>query len=405
MVTCPFNEIGCKVKMKRCNLKKHLDSNFSQHQTFISTTISTLQKDGTTIKKDFQLNSQQTSTQLELTKGRISSLEEKCSNLDQELHDITDEVRTQNEQLTEELDQIQSYVEHLFTNYTELHEELSLTRKENELLRRDLDSAQSKCSTLEIKVSELKSQLAKTNHLSAVRNAEVKETLSKFMAETKKMIQDEVTNKITSLESTMSEKHLHVDYWIDGYKLMAVRMKEVNWELYLKTMAEIATQFPEPISPVILHVNGYEQAKRQAYTLTTSSFYLTTIRGKYKFILVINFTPDSMVVSASLTRGKYDDYIIWPFTGTIVVTLLNQLEDKNHYSKEIWSSADNPGFKYAGKPSNQLHNLPWSRQNFIRYVKLGDFTMPQCFLMNDSLYFEVNNSTQRDNASNNCTVS
>jgi len=208
MVTCPFSEIGCKAKMKRRNLKEHHDSNFSQHQTFISTAISALQKDGTTIKKDFQLNSQQTSTQLELTKGRISSLEERCSNLEQELHDITDEVKTQNEQLTEELDQIRNYMEYLFTNYTELHEE-------NELLRHELDSSQSKCSALEIKVGELKCHLAKvlakTNQLSAVRNAEMKESLSKFMAETKE-IQEVMTNRITSLECNVSIMSQNINF-------------------------------------------------------------------------------------------------------------------------------------------------------------------------------------------------
>ena len=64
---------------------------------------------------------------------------------------------------------------------------------------------------------------------------------------------------------------------------MAQKMKKANWTLYLKTMAETATQFPDPMLPVILCVNGYEQAKRERNTLITSSFYINAARGKYTY--------------------------------------------------------------------------------------------------------------------------
>ena len=40
-------------------------------------------------------------------------------------------------------------------------------------------------------------------------------------------------------------------------------------------------------------------------------------------------------VYAFLEKGKYDDHLTWPFTGTITTELLNQLEDKNHFSREL----------------------------------------------------------------------
>ena len=408
IVYCPFNEVGCKVKLKRCNLKKHSDSNFTQHQTLICTAIADLQKNSTTTKKDCQLHSQQTSTQLESTGTRIYSLEKECSKLEYEFHNITEEVRRQNKQFTEELEETQNYVQILFNNYTEVQEALALTCEENERLRWSVDSLHSTCNALETEVGELKSQLSTTNELLAVKNVEMKEALSAFMAETKKMMKDEVTDKMASLQqevSMISQKPLQVDYWINGYKMMAEKMKEVNWELYLRTMAETATQFPDPICPVILHVNGYEQAKRQRNTLVTSSFYVKTDKGEYKFVLVINFTADSMVVSVSLTRGKHDNSLDWPFKGTIFVTLLNLMENKNHYAKEIWSATDNPGFKYAGRPLDRMRNPSWSRQEFISFKELESSVTPRCFVMNDLLYFEVNNATRPGNASSNCCIS
>lgn len=406
IVSCPFSEVGCKVKVKRCNLKKHGDSNFTQHQTLISTAIADLQKNSTTTKKDCQLHSQQTSTQLESTQTKLSSLEKKCSKLEYEFHNITEEVRRRDKQFTEELEQTQNCVQILFNNNAELQEALTLACEENERLKCSVDSLYSTCNALETEVGELKGQLSTTNELLAVKNVEMKEALSAFMVETKKMMKEKVTDKMASLQqevSTISQKPLQVDYWVNGYKMMAEKMKEVNWELYLRTMAETATQFPDPICPVILHVNGYEQAKRQRNTLVTSSFYIKTDKGEYKFVLVINFTADNMVVSASLTRGKYDNSLDWPFKGTVFVTLLNLMENKNHYAKEIWSANDNPGFKYAGRPLDRVRNPSWSRQDFISFKELESSVTPKSFVMNDLLYFEVN--TRPDNTNSNCCIS
>ena len=32
-------------------------------------------------------------------------------------------------------------------------------------------------------------------------------------------------------------------------------------------------------------------------------------------------------------KGQHDDHLQWPFTGTIIIELLNWLEDKGHYKK------------------------------------------------------------------------
>ena len=38
-----------------------------------------------------------------------------------------------------------------------------------------------------------------------------------------------------------------------------------------------------------------------------------------------------------LMRGDNDDHLKWPFKGTIKVTLLNQLEDGQHHTQQLWS--------------------------------------------------------------------
>ena len=42
-----------------------------------------------------------------------------------------------------------------------------------------------------------------------------------------------------------------------------------------------------------------------------------------------------------LMRGDNDDNLKWPFKGTIKVSLLNQLEDGQHLTKQVWSPGSN----------------------------------------------------------------
>ena len=49
-------------------------------------------------------------------------------------------------------------------------------------------------------------------------------------------------------------------------------------------------------------------------------------------------------------RGERDVCLSWPFRGSIVITVLNQLANSEHYTKEIWSVSDNPGLEYTCRP-------------------------------------------------------
>ena len=41
-----------------------------------------------------------------------------------------------------------------------------------------------------------------------------------------------------------------------------------------------------------------------------------------------------------LMKGEHDESLTWPFTGTVTVELLNQLEDNNHHKEKIIFSED-----------------------------------------------------------------
>ena len=67
--------------------------------------------------------------------------------------------------------------------------------------------------------------------------------------------------------------------------------------------------------------------------------------GGYKMCLRVDANGDGGIFGESthvsvyihLMQGDNDDNLKWPFQGTIKVSLLNQLEDGQHYTRELWS--------------------------------------------------------------------
>ena len=389
MIPCCFSEVGCKVKLKRCNVKKHNETNFGQHQMLVSVAITELKKESTIMKDKCQLNFQELSIQLD---SKISILERKCFDL---VHKETEKEA----KLVEELGTV------VPVYYKELKDELSATQKENQKLRSSLSSLQSKYSTLESEIMELRSTFAATRKENKQLKSSVESLQSRFYP--LEIQVGELRTQLTVVQSEMKrtafQNHQQVDpseiqqlsthsidSWINCYKQIADKMKRLNWKLYLRTMAETATRFPDPVSPVIIKSTGYKQGSEEpgySCRLQTSSFY-SAGQDKYKFTLAIKFSINSLSILASVTRGDYDDRLTWPFVGSITVTLLNQLENTGHYSREIWSISDKPSLKYAGRvPPNYTYNPPFGKQYYISYDVLED--SPHRYFMDDLLYFEV----------------
>ena len=93
------------------------------------------------------------------------------------------------------------------------------------------------------------------------------------------------------------------------------------------------------LPPIKLTVNEFAKRKTSNEQWYSSSFY-THLRG-YKMCLRVdaNGCGDGkgthVSVYAYLIRGEYDDLLQWPFQGSIVVQLCNQLEDKHHCTDTI----------------------------------------------------------------------
>ena len=83
-------------------------------------------------------------------------------------------------------------------------------------------------------------------------------------------------------------------------------------------------------------------------------------------------------VYASIKNGKYDRELKWPLLADVTFTLLNQLEDTNHYRKTM---------KFTPKEKAQVGS-EWGISDFISHSKLDyDPNSNTQYLKDDTLYF------------------
>ena len=82
-----------------------------------------------------------------------------------------------------------------------------------------------------------------------------------------------------------------------------------------------------------------EYSKRKQFNNEYFSPPFTTSPQGYRLCLVVdtngNDEGSHLSIFAYIMKGQHDDSLQWPFTGTIIIELLNWLEDKGHYKMTL----------------------------------------------------------------------
>ena len=145
--------------------------------------------------------------------------------------------------------------------------------------------------------------------------------------------------------------------------------------------------------PVLYKFTNFNQHKTANNEVYSPVFY-TSPKG-YKICIGVYANGDGggedthVSVFAFLMKGENDDYLPWPFVGTVTVELLNQLEDKNHHSMtmEFTSNIDIASQRVVGKERSNL-GLGWHK--YIPHSDLGHSMDKSCqYLKNDRLHFKI----------------
>ena len=151
----------------------------------------------------------------------------------------------------------------------------------------------------------------------------------------------------------------------------------------------------EPVPPWVVKMEGFQEKKESDEKWFSHPVY-SHFRG-YKMCLKVYANGDidgkgtHVSVFVSLMRGDNDDNLKWPFKGTIKVSLLNQLEDGQHVTRELWSPDDDVPEDTSGRVTKRDRaDSGWGRSLFIHYKGLGYNGSKNCqYLKDDTLFLRV----------------
>ena len=143
--------------------------------------------------------------------------------------------------------------------------------------------------------------------------------------------------------------------------------------------------------PVLYKFTSFNQHKTSRDTVYSPPFY-TNPKG-YKMCISVDANgcgdgeSTHISVYVYLMKGENDDYLQWPFTGTVTIELLNQLEDWNHHSTFINFTSDDDFSRVIDKKRS---SLGWGMETYISHSNLGPKMAKNCqYLKDDRLHFRI----------------
>ena len=91
-----------------------------------------------------------------------------------------------------------------------------------------------------------------------------------------------------------------------------------------------------------------------------------------------------------LMRGEFDGSLTWPFTGSVTVTLLNQLQDRNHHQVTIEYPDDRDDSVNRRVVDGERARRGYGNTHFISHEALNYHIANNCqYLKEDCLHFRV----------------
>ena len=172
-----------------------------------------------------------------------------------------------------------------------------------------------------------------------------------------------------------------------------VALIEINALMNIKLQdgTNVHTEWVKSLTTVTrtLRFCDFQQHKLDSPDFYTPPFY-TSSKG-YKMCVRVhaNGIGDGegthVSVYAYLMKGDNDDSLSWPFTGTVTIELLNQLEDKNHHKKAIAFTA---GYRSSQRVVNGEKGTGSGYHKYISHTDLDyNASKNTQYLKDDTLGF------------------
>jgi len=146
--------------------------------------------------------------------------------------------------------------------------------------------------------------------------------------------------------------------------------------------------------PCVFKMTKFNQHKISQDEWYSPPFYIHP--GSYKMCIYVYANGSGsgkgthISVFACLMRGKNDDSLSWPFTGKVTITLLNQLEDKNHHTKAVEFPQEVQTEVNVRVVNGDRADRGYGWVEFISHNQLGYHAEQNCqYLEDDCLYFRI----------------
>ena len=201
--------------------------------------------------------------------------------------------------------------------------------------------------------------------------------------------------------STLKSAQGRMDHSTIGFVLkMDEGVAKHQWKEYFSSLAMVSTNTPNPVSPVIIKWPDYSEVKQVAIDAkslsTLAKGYFTrpfyTHHDGYKMQLRVYpyGEDDNISIYCHLMQGENDDHLKWPYKGNIIITLLNQLEDGHHVTRNLSLGNSLQHSHVVKKPKpNTIRNDGWGRLKFFSLSEVESSTAHTQYLLNDTLYLQI----------------
>ena len=170
------------------------------------------------------------------------------------------------------------------------------------------------------------------------------------------------------------------------------RSLDTSNKLCLTTHPWLSNTRSFPSMPWIIRLDDFAKKKVAGVEWISDPFF-TTQTG-YKLCLSVCHDGDGkeykgyISVFVVLQRGPNDDILSWPLDKTVIVTLLNQLEDRFHYVNTIRFGNASEEITQI-KPGAQSAT-GWGKKKFIPHTDLSKSQSKNCqYLKDDCLFCKI----------------
>ena len=201
--------------------------------------------------------------------------------------------------------------------------------------------------------------------------------------------------------ATLKSAQGRMDHSTIGFVLkMDEGVTKHQWKEYFSSLAMVSTNTPNPVCPVIIKWPDYSEVKQVAKDAKSSKYYYTrpfyTHHNGYKMQLrvypygKIN-SRKNITMYCYIMQGENDDYLKWPYKGTVTITLFNQLDDDQHVTRSLHVGYSVEHAEIVKKPEFDAirNDSGWGFSKFISLSEVESSTAHTQYLMNDTLYLKI----------------